>query len=336
MTAWTDFLANQGATLDNGIVSFPDETAAGTLMVPLTHLGMLQSVGPDSAPYLHNLFSNDVNKLGEAELQLNSFNSPKGRMLASIMMWREGEGHDLIISADILPALHKKLSMYILRSKVKLGDLSAERTLIGVTGPGAAATLQQTGLPLPESVRGVAAANGVQVLALDAGNYIVVVGTEQAANVFGSLGAAGAARAGTAAWQLAMIRAGLPLVTLATQEEFVAQMLNYELIGGVSFKKGCYPGQEIVARTQHLGKVKKRMYRIALPADCSAAAGSDLYSPAFGDQSAGKVVNLARLGDGSLEALAVLQTSCAEGGEVHVGAPDGPLATLLELPYALP
>lgn len=335
MTAWTDFLANQGATLDNGIISFPNEATAETLAVPLTHLGMLQSVGPDSAPYLHNLFSNDVNKLGEAELQLNSFNSPKGRMLASILLWREGEGHDLIISADILPALHKKLSMYILRSKVKLGDLSAERALIGVTGPRAAAALQQAGLPVPEGLRSVAAAKGIQVLSLDANNYVVVVGAEQAASVFGSLDTAGAAPAGTHAWQLAMIRAGLPLVTLATQEEFVAQMLNYELIGGVSFKKGCYPGQEIVARTQHLGKVKKRMYRIALPAGCSAAAGTDLYSPAFGDQSAGKLVNIARLSDGSFEALAVLQTSCADAGEIHVGAPDGPLADLLGLPYAL-
>ena len=127
----------------------------------------------------------------------------------------------------------------------------------------------------------------------------------------------------------------LPLITVPTQEEFVAQMLNYELIGGVDFHKGCYPGQEIVARTQYLGKLKKRTYRLALPAGVSAAPGTDVYAPDFGEQSAGKLVNVAPTADGGVEALAVIQSSSAEAGEIRVGAPDGPRANLLELPYAL-
>ncbi len=164
---------------------------------------------------------------------------------------------------------------------------------------------------------------------------LLAVATEAAPALFDALVAAGAVRAGTAAWQLGMIRAGLPLITAPTQEEFVAQMLNYELIGGVDFHKGCYPGQEIVARTQYLGKLKKRTYRLALPAGSTAAPGTDVYAPDFGEQSAGKLVNVAPTADGGVEALAVIQSSSAEAGDIRVGAPDGPRASLLDLPYAL-
>jgi folate-binding Fe-S cluster repair protein YgfZ len=113
-------------------------------------------------------------------------------------------------------------------------------------------------------------------------------------------------------------------------------MINYELIGGVSFTKGCYPGQEIVARTRYLGKLKKRMYRVQIEADQTPQPGTDIFTPEFGDQSAGKIVNVAPSPDGGYEALAVMQISCAEAGLAHMGAPAGPRLTVLDLPYALP
>jgi folate-binding protein YgfZ len=341
MTTWTDFLSGEGATLDDDIVSFGDATAdtatlaASTVAVPLLHLGLVQSTGPDSAPFLHNLFSNDVNKLPAGSAQWNSFNSPKGRMLASFLLWHEDEGHSLLMSADILPAMHKKLSMYILRSKVRLADVSAGRALIGLAGPTVAATLEAAGLPFPTTDMHEALVAGVRTIRLGAEAAIVVVDTEAAPDAYRKLRSAGAVPAGTNAWQLAMVRAGLPLVTSATQEEFVAQMLNYDLIGGISFQKGCYPGQEIVARTKYLGKLKKRMYRVAVAAQPAPATGDDLYSAAFGEQSAGKLVNVAALGGGAFEALAVMQNSCVEEGDVHLGSPDGPLLSVLELPYSL-
>lgn len=342
MTAWTDHLALEGATLDALSVGFADartEAAAvdsGTVVVPLLHLGMIRSTGPDSTNFLHNLLSNDVAKLGPDAAQWSSFNTPKGRMLASMLLWPEAEGHALVMSADILPALLKKLSMYVLRSKVKLADASEACVLLGVTGADAAGVLQRAGLPLPPAAMAQAATDAVRSVRIGEQAFVLVAEAAEAPRVFAALAGAGAAKAGTAAWQLAMIRAGVPLITAATQEEFVAQMLNYDLIGGVSFKKGCYPGQEIVARTQYLGKLKKRMYRIAIAADAAPAAGGDLYAPEFGDQSAGKIVNLAPAPDGGFEALAVLQNSTVEGGEVHLGSPAGPLVRLLELPYALP
>ncbi|HRP64766.1 MAG TPA: folate-binding protein [Thauera sp.] len=342
MTAWTEHLARLGANLADATLHFstPESEARAadeaTIAVPLLHLGVIRSLGPDSADFLHNLVSNDVKKLAADAAEWNSFNSPKGRMIASLLMWPEAEGHAMALSADILPAFLKKFSMYVLRSKVKLSDASATLALVGVAGAEAAAALQAAGIELPAAdMRQTVNAAGVRCIRLDAQTHVLAVPAEAAPAVYDALLAKGAVKAGTAAWQLRMIRAGLPLITAPTQEEFVAQMLNYELIGGVNFHKGCYPGQEIVARTQYLGKLKKRMYRVALPAGVAATPGMDVYAPDFGEQSAGKLVNTAPTADGGSEALAVIQCSSAETGKLHLGAPDGPALALLPLPYAL-
>lgn len=336
---WNTFLAERGAAFDNDTVSFgarPElASTESTLMVPLTHLGLLRSRGEDSAPFLHNLFSNDVKKLAPDAAQWNSFNTPKGRMLASFLLWGTPTDHWLAVSADIQAAMLKKLSMYVLRSKVKLADVADEFVLIGLTGPLAADLAARGGLPVPADMRQAAVGGGF-IVRLNASAFVLALPVADAPALFDALQALGVQAAGTAAWQLAMIRIGVPLITLATQEEFVAQMLNYELIGGVSFNKGCYPGQEIVARTQYLGKLKKRMYRVSIDTDTMPPVGTDLYTPEFGDQSAGKVVNVAPSANGGFEALAVMQMSCAEAGEAHLGNPNGPRLAFLELPYALP
>jgi folate-binding protein YgfZ len=342
MNPWTDFLAAQGATVDSAGIRFDTPTAdvrarAGgpVVVVPLVHLHPIRSRGEDSAPFLHNLFSNDVKNLAADTVQWTSFNSPKGRMLASVLLWREAEGHMLAVSADIQPALLKKLSMYVLRSKVKLSDASADTALIGVSGRDADRILAAAGLAVPAAAMTQALAGDARTLRIDHDNLIVALPVADAPRMFDALVAAGAAAADTAAWQLAMIRAGIPLLTAATQDEFVAQMLNYDVIGGVNFQKGCYPGQEIVARTQYLGKLKRRMYRVRITGVDALQPGTDLYSAELGEQSAGKLVNVVAAPEGGFEALAVLQTSFADG-EVHVGSPAGPRLSFLELPYALP
>lgn len=340
-TAWTEYLARLGATFEQTAVRFDAPqaevraAASGTVAVPLTHLGLIRCQGEDAVPFLHNLLSNDVKKLGGADAQWSSFNSPKGRMLASLLLWKEEDGLTLAASADIRPMLQKKLSMYVLRSKVRLS--SAEDTvLIGVSGADLARVLAAAGAEAPVAPMKHAASGAVRSIRLDARNAVLAVDASGAAELYARLLAAGALRAGSAAWQFAMIRAGLPLITAATQDEFVAQMLNFELIGGVSFNKGCYPGQEIVARMQYLGKLKKRMYRVRLACDAAPAPGTDLFAADFGEQSVGKLVNVAPAPEGGYEALAVMQTSSAAAGDVHLGAPDGPRLEILELPYPLP
>lgn len=352
MNAWIDHLAQQGATLAADTVSFADPcteagaAAAATIVVPLLHLGVIRSVGADSAPFLHNLVSNEVNKLAADGAGWNSFNSPKGRMIASFLLWPEAGGHALALSADILPAFLKKLSMYVLRSKARLADTRATTALIGLAGPNASAVLQAAGVTVPpatmqQSVAPAAEADvqPLRCIRIGEAQFVLVVALAQAAALFDACVAGGAIRAGTAAWELTMIRAGLPRIGAATQEEFVAQMLNFDLIGGVSFHKGCYPGQEIVARTQYLGKLKKRLYRLSLPAanagGAEAVPGTDLFAPDFGEQPAGKIVNLAPAPDGGFEMLAVLQNSSVEAGEIRLGSPQGPLLQRLDLPYPL-
>lgn len=340
-TTWNEYLTEQGASLDGAGIRFaaPDtearSLASGTVVVPLVHLGLIRSRGDDSASFLHNLLSNDVKNLAPDVAQWTSFNSPKGRMLASILLWRESDAHVLAVSADIQPALLKKLSMYVLRSKVKLTDADADTVLIGVSGTGADRILSAVGLALPATRMMQTVAGEARCMRVDDNNAIVALPAAEAPRVFDALLAAGAMKAGTATWELAMIRAGVPLITGATQEEFVAQMINYEVIGGVNFQKGCYPGQEIVARTQYLGKLKKRMYRVHFTGDALPAPGADLYTPEFGEQSAGKLVNVVPAPEGGFEALAVMQMSSADG-DVHVGSLGGPRLSFLELPYALP
>ena len=339
---WQSLLADQGALFTDGAsVKFHDDprqdvvrAAEGTVVVPLVHLGAIRATGEDAGALLHNLFSNDVKKLGPNEAQLTSFNSPKGRMLASILLWREGADYLLTLSADVHLAMLKKLSMYILRSKARLMDDSADSVLIGLAGPQAGAALEAAGLHIPGAER--ATAGGIAtVVRLDGARFIVSAPLSEAASLWEKFVAAGALPAGTSAWQWLDITAGLPGVTLPVQEEFVAQMLNFDLIGGVSFNKGCYPGQEIVARTHYLGKLKKRMYRVHVDVDTPPAIGSDVFAPDFGEQSAGKVVSVAPAPEGGFDALVVLQTSSADAARAHLGSPAGPALSFLPLPYAL-
>lgn len=339
--SWSDFLTARGAQREGtetrfGVPAGEVRLAQGAnVVVPLTHLGLIRARGEEAAGFLHNLFSNDVKTQTPGQARWNSFNSAKGRMLASFLVWRQGEDYLLAPAADLQPALLKKLSLYVLRAKVKLSDPGSEVVMLGVAGPSAATLLTAAGVGHPPEVMGVASADSIQVIRVTESAYLLAVPADQAPILFDRLVAAGGQAAGTAAWQAGAVAAGLPLITLPTQEEFVAQMLNYELIGGVSFNKGCYPGQEIVARTQYLGKLKKRMYRVRLGADAQPSPGQDLYAPDFADQSAGKLVNVVPAAEGGFEALAVLQTSSAEAGQVHLGAPDGPRLEFLPLPYAL-
>lgn len=332
---WNDFLATNGAVIDTAGVHFPDAPAgAGVCVVPLLHLGLIRCMGEDATDFLHNLLSSDVRKLPSGGVQWSSFNTPKGRMLASLIVNAVDGGHELLVSAELAASVQKRLSMYVLRSKVTVSAAGDSRVLLGLCGPHAAATLEKAGLQTPAPGQSTCAEDA-RCLGLTSELFVLVLAADAAETMWTRLTAAGAVARGSDTWTLAMIRAGLPLITAATQEEFVAQMLNYELIGGVNFNKGCYPGQEIIARTQYLGKLKKRMYRMRVPAGYTPAAGEDVFTPEFGEQSAGKIVNAAPDGSGAHEALVVMQTSCAQAGEAHIGRPDGPPMEFLDLPYTL-
>ncbi|MFT4171012.1 MAG: folate-binding protein YgfZ [Rhodocyclaceae bacterium] len=339
---WFVFLDEIGARFEEGqagIVRFGEvrdevrAAATGTIITPLTHRGLLRAEGEDAAAFLHNLTSNDIKNLALHRAHYDSFNSPKGRMLATFLVWRDHNGFFVQTSADLLAAMHKKLSMYVLRSKVRLTNPNPEYAVIGLAGAGTAHALDAAGLALPPEPMTVTQGQ-VQVVRLDAMRAQIVLPVAQAPDVWKKLASQGAQAVGSEAWNWLDVQAGVPWITAPTQEEFVAQMVNFELVGGVNFQKGCYPGQEIVARTQYLGKLKKRMF-LAHLAEGRVAPGTDLFAPDFGEQSCGKVLTVATAPELGHDLLAVMQISSHDAGEVHVGAPDGPRLTFGSLPYTV-
>jgi hypothetical protein len=305
----------------------------GTVVAPLTHLGLIQVAGDDAVDYLQNLTSNDVKKLPVDMAEFNSLNSAKGRMMASLLTWRDDGTLLLQLSRDLQAAVQKKLSLYILRSKVKLSDVTDARPLLGLAGKHAAALLETLGASAPEADLGIARFAGGSLIRLAAQRFMLVLDTASAPAVWQAL-SAGAKAVGTDAWRWLEIQAGIPRVSLATQEHFVPQMINYDVLGGLSFTKGCYPGQEVVARTRYLGKIKRRMF--LAHADICPPVGSAIYAPLTAEQACGNVVDAVASPEGGFDLLAVIQIPCVEAGAVHLGAHDGPTLQIRPLPYALP
>jgi folate-binding protein YgfZ len=304
----------------------------------LDHLGLIAASGADAASFLHNQLTNDVEGLPADQWRLAGYCSPKGRLLATLAIWKNGEGIILQMPRELLPALQKRLQMFVLRSKVKLADVSDQYALFGVAGTQAAAALAPwfTDLPSAPGDKRESSAGALLRLA-DAGGlprYQWIAAGESAAKAWPALGEHLPA-VDSAAWRLGDIAAGIPLVTQATQEQFVPQMINFEVIGGVNFRKGCYPGQEIVARSQYLGKLKRRMMRASVQAP-AAAAGMEVFSSAEPEQPCGMVVNAEAAEAGRFDCLVELKTALLDQGSVHLGAIGGPALQFLPLPYALP
>lgn len=348
---WITSLASQGLAADgSSFGAAPDELAAaldGAVVAPLTDMGLIRASGADTAVFLHNLLTNDINGIRPDSARFGGLCTAKGRLLALLLIWREGDDFLLMLPRDILPAILKKLSMYVLRSKVKLTDATAERALIGystaaaVIGPrseiqGTRSAPEPTlGAAAAELSRfGVAAIDGGQAIRLDDQRWLLSLDAATVGSCWQKL-ATSARPVGLATWQWLEINAGQPRVVAATQEAFVPQMLNMELpaVAGVSFSKGCYPGQEIVARTQYLGKIKRRSYRARL--SVAVAPGAHVYAPETADQHCGAVVSVAPSPAGGYECLVCVQIGAMEAGEVHVGAIDGELLEFLPLPYEI-
>lgn len=239
-------------------------------------------------------------------------------MLASFVVIRHNEGYWLVCAADLLEPTLKRLQMFVLRSRVKLAARTDSHAILGVSGPQSAEALADAGLPCPPSLLDATPAGDSRIVALDASRYILVLNGGTLADTWQKL-TAKARPVGVPAWHWLDVRAGYPIVTLATREEFVPQMADFEKMGGVSFHKGCYPGQEVVARTQYLGKVKRHLFRVSCQAPL--VAGDELYSPDNLEQAAGKVITAAPDGTAGFVGLAVAQAGFA--GSLHRGARDG-------------
>lgn len=324
-TSWQSFLTEQGASFAaDGGTQFADSPSmwTGAVQCALTQFGALRVSGEDAEGFLQNLLSNDIREATQTQAQLSSFNSPKGRMLASFLIWQDASGYVLQLPRSLAEMMRKKLSMYVLRSKVKVSDVSDERVLIGVSGDLAA--LPDGCPPLSEDNMGVTHSATVSVVRLSDTRCQLITTAEHAPALWQSLQRT---TASSTCWDWLTIQAGVPVILPATQEQFVPQMVNFAELGGVNFKKGCYPGQEIVARMQYLGKLKRRMYRAHLNA--ATQPGDELFSAEMEGQASGMIVNAAPSPQGGYDVLVVLQISSREIQTIHLKSLQGEVLTAL-------
>lgn len=338
--SWKTFLQSQGAVIDHATVLHYGDAAteraaaaSGTIVADLSQLGVIAFRGEETATFLQGQLTNDVRSLPADAAQWNGYCSPKGRLLGNFLLWRQGEDHCLQLSGDILPSVLKRLSMFILRAKVQGRDASDEYVRLVIGGKQAQAAVSAAMGVMPDAAMRSAIGEAGQVIRMGDDKFVLAIIPERAATVWQTLRQT-ATPVGAPVWDWLRLNAGIPMIVAATQEQFVPQMVNLEVIGGVSFQKGCYPGQEIVARSQYLGKLKRRMFLAHV--DAEAAPGDSLYSADIEGQATGTVVNAAPAPAGGFDVLAVAQVESAKSHTLHLKAADGAALQLKSLPYALP
>ncbi len=343
---WQQFLSDNGAVIEHDqVVSFgkPEQerkaALTATILSDLSPLGMIKVSAEDCVDFLQNQFSNDIREISPSLSQLNAWCNAKGRMLASLRVFQTGDDYFLLLASDLLEATLKRLRMFVLRSKVTLEDVSSEWASIGLVGADASALLARHINQPPENTNQVVHENGLVVIRLASDTpRFQIHGQFSAISMLWQALLPDATPVGYSVWSWLEIQAGIPNIVAGTMEAFVPQMVNYSTIGGVSFTKGCYPGQEVVARMHYLGKLKRRMYLAHVETENLPEAGENLF-PASEDkaQSCGKVVQAERAPGGGIDLLVVLQIAVAETAQkesdICLGSERGPRLHLQNDPY---
>ncbi len=341
-TDWKEFLTDAGAEFGDGLVMHygnPERELevclSGLVFSDLSHLGVIAVHGKDAASFLQSQLSNDVTRIDAGSHQLAAYCTPKGRVIGLFRLFRRGDTFYLRLPADTLEVVLQRLRMFVLRAEVTLEDASENFVCIGISGEDADDELLGASGKLPQAVHQATHTDSLTLLRVPGVEHcyeVYACSIDAARELWNALNVRGAP-VGMAAWRLLQIQAGIPDIYAATTDLFVPQMLNLQLINGLDFKKGCYPGQEIVARTQYLGKLKRRMYLGHIETTTQPQPGDSLYSSSNGEQAAGRIVDVQPHPDGGFSALAVIQITAAESEPLHCGAAEGPAFALRSLPY---
>ncbi len=320
----------------NPAVTAPASTALaspGSQRCPLTHWGVIRALGAEAASFLHGQLTNDIQQLALGQARQAGYCSAKGRLLATFIVWRESEEELLLVcERSVLASALKRLSMFVLRAKCKLSDATDDRPLWGLWGAADSTNSHAVSAMAAWSVDdGSDASAPASVVRLTdaAGQWRALwVGRDAGA------AATQQANAPLSAWQGLQVASGLPMVEEATMDQFVPQMINYELIDGVNFQKGCYPGQEVVARSQYRATAKRRMFLFRT--NGSATAGTEVFHSADAEQPAGLVVNAVKQADGQTLLLAEVKLTALVQGTLHLSSNTGAMLEPRALPYAVP
>lgn len=337
---WLHWLAAHGGVLGNGEVlhfGAPEREAAavieGSIITDLSHYGLLRAEGADAAAFLQNQTGNDVRKVTPEYSQINSYCSPKGRLYAVFRLFRADDAFILRMPAELIPAVHKRLQMFVLMSKVKLSPAGDGWLRIGIAGPAATDALQAEVGTVPQAVNTVAPHNSLILIRVPGNQRYEIYGPPEAMEALWQKLSPRLTPVGRDAWPLLDILNGIPTVYAATSEHFVPQMANLQLIDALNFKKGCYPGQEVVARMQYLGKLKRRMYRFEFEAPSAPQPGTEIAVLIDGAaHETGEIVDARSMGGQRYTALAVLQSSNLSQ-PLRIKDASGPLLSLARLPY---
>ena len=292
---------------------------------------MISVSGADAVSFLQTQLTNDVSRLRPDQMQLSGYCTPKGRLLAIFQQWRTEDSVFLRLPSEIIGSVVKRLSMFVLRAKAKVTDVSAAWSTYALLGD-ETQMLERTGLAVPDTPWTSVSFDGMRVdrvLPTPDGEARFLLTLPSASSPAWS---DQVTHASANSWWLSEINAAIPTVFAATQEKFVPQMINLEVLGGVDFKKGCYPGQEIVARSQYLGKLKRRMS--VAHADVATSAAADVFHSG-GAQPVGSVVMAAASPQGGSELLFEAPLDRLASGSLHLQSADGPRLTVRPLPYPL-
>jgi folate-binding protein YgfZ len=334
---WKTFLESQSAVIaDDGSASFSNAPAfPDCALHDLSHLGLVRVSGDDAAIFLQGQFTNNVEEVSDSHSQMSGYCSPKGRMLANFRLFRVGDAFYLQMARDVLAGLMKRLPMFVLMSKVTIEDVSDQLVRVGLSGDCAESLLAGAVDSTPVNPGDVSQGKAITVMRLPGDRpRFEILGEAGEMEALWQQFSSNATPANADLWSLLDIRAGIPFVREATVEAFVPQMLNMQLIDGVSFSKGCYTGQEIVARMKYLGQLKRRMYLARVDRSQPPRPGEELGSTGSeSGQGAGKVVASAPSPDGGYELLVVTETAAVERDDLYLGEEPGVRLQLAQLPY---
>ena len=340
---WENFLLNINAVIENSTVknfglSIDEEQAAysNLVLADLGHYALIEASGDDVVEFLQGQLTNDIKLVTENMGQLSAYCNPKGRILANFRIFKRQDSYFLRMRSDISEATLKRLRMFVMRSKVELINRSDELSRMGIAGLNATNELAALFNKLPQNTDESSTENEITIIKL-AGTlprYEVHGTVEKVKELWEKL-QKNAVTIGENSWNLLTIRAAIPEIVSETVEAFVPQMVNLQAINSLSFTKGCYPGQEVVARMHYLGKLKRRLYIGSTESDSLPISGESIMTSDENEQKIGQIVTASWSKDKNVEFLAVLQIEKAEKEVLHIGSNTGPLVQLIDLPYSL-
>jgi len=343
---WHNFLSTCGATFDQqqAVTFTANKTSVdhdgifshGLYLTDLSYLGIIEVSGDDRSSFLQGQLTNDISLVDREHTQLSGLCTPKGRLKALFSIFSDNNKIILQLPGSLLEQTLKRLKMFVMMSKVELNNSSDSIVRIGIYGHQAEQVLQLNGFSIPEENNSCSHYNGLQLIRLPAEQprFECLGDSQKIKQLWQKLDDNKAHYLNTSQWQLLDIMAGIPNVYLSSSEAFIPQMLNLQVLNGISFKKGCYTGQEIVARMHYLGKLKRRMYQ----ANCQAASlplpGDALFSAEqTSGQGTGHVVDAQFTANGDIQLLAVISNDAAEKNDVYIDETLTHKLTLSALPY---